>query len=175
MIPRGDWLCAVSYPGEIHKNANNSVKTKIENILTHWSVAQAGSNDEKTGGRKSRWTVPFNSRRKNLWNILICALDFYNADDYAERDSAGLMTPLSWAWLSSVNDNAVFKFCRNTMIEWEVGSKNEKGSTNWPGMALFNLFSFSNMDNTILLLYGDLFRRIGSAWKNSSAWETELS
>ena len=34
-------------------------ETKNENILTHWSVAQAGSNDEKkTGGRKSRWTVP---------------------------------------------------------------------------------------------------------------------
>ena len=29
-------------------------ETKNENILTHWSVAQAGSNDEKTGGRKSR-------------------------------------------------------------------------------------------------------------------------
>ena len=27
-------------------------------MLTHWSVAQAGSNDKKTGGRKSRWTVP---------------------------------------------------------------------------------------------------------------------
>ena len=32
-------------------------QTKIENILTHWSVAQAGSNDEKNGGRKSCWTV----------------------------------------------------------------------------------------------------------------------
>ena len=32
-------------------------KTKNENVLTHWSVAQAGSNYEKTGGRKSRWTV----------------------------------------------------------------------------------------------------------------------
>ena len=31
---------------------------KTENILTHWSVAQAGSNDEKNGGQKSRWTVP---------------------------------------------------------------------------------------------------------------------
>ena len=27
-------------------------------ILTHWSVAQAGLNDEKTRGRKSRWIVP---------------------------------------------------------------------------------------------------------------------
>ena len=34
---------------------------KNENILTHWSVAQAGSNDEKNGGRKSRWTVPLTS------------------------------------------------------------------------------------------------------------------
>ena len=33
-------------------------ETKFENILTHWSVAQASSNDEKNGGPKSRWTVP---------------------------------------------------------------------------------------------------------------------
>ena len=33
-------------------------KIKNKNILTHWSVAHASSNDEKTGGRKSRWTVP---------------------------------------------------------------------------------------------------------------------
>ena len=31
---------------------------KIENSLAHWSVTQAGLNDEKTGGRKSRWSVP---------------------------------------------------------------------------------------------------------------------
>ena len=34
------------------------ILTKIEIFLTTWSVAQAGSNDEKKGGRKSRWTVP---------------------------------------------------------------------------------------------------------------------
>ena len=28
-------------------------ESKNENILTHWSVAQADSNDEKAGGRKS--------------------------------------------------------------------------------------------------------------------------
>ena len=27
-------------------------------MLTHRLVAQAGSNDKKTGGRKSHWTVP---------------------------------------------------------------------------------------------------------------------
>ena len=42
--------CWGSYLGE------NEAKNEI--ILTHWSVAQAGSNDEKTGVRKSRWTVP---------------------------------------------------------------------------------------------------------------------
>ena len=31
---------------------------KNETILTQWSVAQAGLNDEKNWGRKSRWTVP---------------------------------------------------------------------------------------------------------------------
>ena len=35
------------------------ISTKIKTILTHYSVAQAGSNYEKTG-RKSRWTVPLN-------------------------------------------------------------------------------------------------------------------
>ena len=33
-------------------------ETKFENILAHWSVAQACSNYEKTRGQKSRWTVP---------------------------------------------------------------------------------------------------------------------
>ena len=35
-------------------------KTKNGNILNHWSVAQAGSNDKKTGCQKSRWTAPLN-------------------------------------------------------------------------------------------------------------------
>ena len=30
----------------------------MENDLTCWLVAQAGSNDEKNGGWKSRWIVP---------------------------------------------------------------------------------------------------------------------
>ena len=33
-------------------------ETKNENILTRWSVTQAGSNYEKNGGPKYRWTVP---------------------------------------------------------------------------------------------------------------------
>ena len=33
----------------------NSAWIKI--VLTHWSMAQAGSNDGKNGGRKSRWSV----------------------------------------------------------------------------------------------------------------------
>ena len=36
-------------------------ETKNETFLTHWSVAQAGSNDEKNGGRKSCWTVPLSA------------------------------------------------------------------------------------------------------------------
>ena len=49
MILRGD-LEKYEYLGE------NETKNKI--ILTHWTMAQAGLNDEKTGGQKSRWTVP---------------------------------------------------------------------------------------------------------------------
>ena len=33
-------------------------RNQNENIVTHWSVAQTGSNDENTGGWKSRWPVP---------------------------------------------------------------------------------------------------------------------
>ena len=36
----------------------SEILTKVENILTHWSVAQAGLNDEQNGGRASGWTVP---------------------------------------------------------------------------------------------------------------------
>ena len=41
-------------------------RTKLETILTRWSVAQAGSNDEKNWGQKSRWTVPF----RECWLLL---------------------------------------------------------------------------------------------------------
>ena len=74
MKPKGDLLRAVwyRYPGEIDRLTrplscleeipknwnNNEIWTKIKNISTHLSVAQSGSNDEKTEGLKSRWTVP---------------------------------------------------------------------------------------------------------------------
>ena len=39
-----------------YRDSSKRFSTSIENILTHWSVAQAGSNDgKKTGGR---WKVP---------------------------------------------------------------------------------------------------------------------
>ena len=64
----GYWLSAVWYWGEIFtKKSINSTKSKIENILTHWSVAQAGSNDEKTEGRKSCWTVSLRSVLLYKW------------------------------------------------------------------------------------------------------------
>ena len=37
-------------------------ETKNENILTHWSVAQAGSNDEKNWGSKISLDCPFFKR-----------------------------------------------------------------------------------------------------------------
>ena len=85
--PRGDWLTRVSYPWEIglpgystqgrltRHHMNNS---RIVNILTHWSGAQVGSNyeEKKTGGRKSRWTVPLNTifvmfLTMTLWRLLV--------------------------------------------------------------------------------------------------------
>ena len=48
MIPQGD--------SEKYEFLGEN-ETKIENV-TCWSVAQAGSNEEKNEGPKSRWTVP---------------------------------------------------------------------------------------------------------------------
>ena len=63
MILRRAWLRAVWYCREsISKNSN--ISTKIKTILTHYSVAQAGSNYEKTG-QKSRWTVPLHMIQKS--------------------------------------------------------------------------------------------------------------
>ena len=63
MIPRQVNLPGVWYPGEslfstLKFEYLSEISTKIENILTHWSVTQTGSNEEKNGGRKSCWTVP---------------------------------------------------------------------------------------------------------------------
>ena len=44
--------------------------TEIENILTHWLVAKAGLNDEKTGGRKPRWTVPLRTLKRAHYTVL---------------------------------------------------------------------------------------------------------
>ena len=44
-------------PGRYKKIGITRRNPKIVNILTHWSAAHAGSNDETNGGRKSRWTV----------------------------------------------------------------------------------------------------------------------
>ena len=51
---------------------NISAKTEIENVLTCWSVAQAGSNYEKNGGPKSRWTVPLISIQVYI-PVMLCA------------------------------------------------------------------------------------------------------
>ena len=54
LTPRSIILCRTP---EKYKYLSKN-ETKNETILTHWSVAQAGSNDEENGGPKSRWTVP---------------------------------------------------------------------------------------------------------------------
>ena len=64
MIPRGDWLYGVWYPGEMEKFGE--FVTKKENILTLVS-GQVGSNYEKTAGRKSYWVVP----RSSFWEIFV--------------------------------------------------------------------------------------------------------
>ena len=41
-------------------------ETKNQTILTHWSVAQAGSNDEKNWGLKISLDCPFNNKDQVL-------------------------------------------------------------------------------------------------------------
>ena len=65
-IPLLKNICELS----IKKKYLDKNKTKSENILTHWSVAQADSNDEKTGGRKSLWNILLTSfllPKKRRW------------------------------------------------------------------------------------------------------------
>ena len=91
MIPRRVSLPGVSHPGSVPGVSYpgeslfstfkfeylSEISTIIENILTHRSVTQTGSNEEKTGGRKSRWTVPLinfslkSRNEKNLLNLTI--------------------------------------------------------------------------------------------------------
>ena len=94
MIPRGDWLRAVWYPGEIDSAQydtpgrltqrsmiprgdwlawyyterfrkiwiTSEILTKIENILTHRSVARQIRMMKKTEGGKSHWAGPLNGQ-----------------------------------------------------------------------------------------------------------------
>ena len=40
-------------------------------------MAQVGSNDKKTGGRKSRWTVPFNVQCTFMVNVLTSSVSVF--------------------------------------------------------------------------------------------------
>ena len=58
------WLSAVSYCAEsvfliLKYEYLGENKTEFKNILTHWSVDQAGSNDEKNWGSKISLDCPF--------------------------------------------------------------------------------------------------------------------
>ena len=50
-----DVIISLSSISMAKRARNTNILTKIENILTHWSVAQTGLNDDKTEGRKSRF------------------------------------------------------------------------------------------------------------------------
>ena len=61
MILHGTWLSAVWYCVELQKSWITQQKlNQIETILTHWSVAQAGSNYGKNCGSKISLDCPFN-------------------------------------------------------------------------------------------------------------------
>ena len=40
----------------------------LSNVLTHWSVAQAGSNDEKSWGSKFSFDCPFKQKPRPIGN-----------------------------------------------------------------------------------------------------------
>ena len=72
--PRG-----ISYPGKLvlfnlKFEKLREILIKSENILTHRSVAHADSNNEKNGGRKSRWTVSLMPNSKNVYSITISSI-----------------------------------------------------------------------------------------------------
>ena len=46
-------------------------ETKNENILTHWSVAQACSNDEKNWGYKISLDCPFNEAKIIIYCLFL--------------------------------------------------------------------------------------------------------
>ena len=55
------WYCAESVFSMLNFEYLGENETKLENILTHWSVVQAGSNDEKNWGSKISLDCPFKS------------------------------------------------------------------------------------------------------------------
>ena len=63
-----NWLRAVWYCAELRKKLNISGKTtpKTKPLLTHWSVAQAGSNDEKNWKLKILLDCPFKNHQNYM-------------------------------------------------------------------------------------------------------------
>ena len=82
MILRRTWLRAVSYCAELDSAQYNTAGTsekleylgeneaKNKNILTRWSVAQAGLNDEKNWGSKISLDCPFKSEKSLILKYL---------------------------------------------------------------------------------------------------------
>ena len=80
MIPRQVNLPGVRYPGEslfltLKFEYLSEISTNIENILTHWSVTQTGSNEEKNWRSKISLDCPFNKR---IVTLKVLAVQFYS-------------------------------------------------------------------------------------------------
>ena len=67
MIPRGVSFFIVKYE---YLGEN---ETKFENILTHWSVAQASSNYEKNWGSKISLDCPFKAQHHEIFEFYFFA------------------------------------------------------------------------------------------------------
>ena len=73
MIPRQVNLPGIWYPGEslfftLKFEYLSEISTKIENILTHWSVTQTGSNEEKNWRSKISLDCPFKESYNIPWS-----------------------------------------------------------------------------------------------------------
>ena len=94
------WYDMVWYPGEsvfstLKYKYLSENKTKNENILTRWSVTQAGSNyeEEKNEGPKSRWTVP----------LSYCCLEIENWC-ILHKMNTGIINYLNFEILNALNE-----------------------------------------------------------------------
>ena len=86
-------------------------ETEFENILTHWSVAQAGSNDDKNWGSKISLDCPFKPAQAfaNMY-------EFYIAVWPGKGATCQLVQFARWAEQSVTSDERQIRFYREDFL-----------------------------------------------------------